>query len=199
MNLLQIMQDRRKCFSSVKQNATHFSQASNLKKRKNKKQKVKYTLLTVNKSWATVENKTRCLPVVFSCFVPVPCQRWIPWCAQVFCKHRWASGPFFTCRTSKLLPGIYSSASFFFFFFIIYAYTKAFSSSWLHFLLTEGVLDVAVTFDADDARQCLEAQLQQRHFVSISAEEENSLDLTTYLHCTSASHWRCKKMEKNTW
>lgn len=101
---------------------------------------------------------------------------------------------FFTCRTSKLLPEIYSSGSF----FISDDYTKAFSSSWLHFLLTEWVLDVAVTFDADDARQCLEAQLQQRYFVSISAEEENSLDLTTYSHCTSASHWRCKKTEKNT-
>lgn len=53
-----------------------------------------------------------------------------------------------------------------------------------------------VTFDADDARQCLEAQLQQRHFVSVSAEEENSLDLTTYLQSTSALYGNVKKMGK---
>lgn len=57
-------------------------------------------------------------------------------------------------------------------------------------------MDIVVTFDADDARQCLEAQLQQRHFVSVSAEEENSLDLTTCLQSTPTSYWKCKKMEK---
>lgn len=75
-------------------------------------------------------------------------------------------------------------------------YAKAFSSTWLHFLLTEGVLDIVVTFDADDGRQCLEAQLQQRHFVGIKAKEENSLELTTYLQSTSTSYWKCKKMGK---
>lgn len=53
-----------------------------------------------------------------------------------------------------------------------------------------------VTFDADDGRQCLEAQLQQRHFVGIKAKEENSLELTTYLQSTSTSYWKCKKMGK---
>lgn len=128
-----------------------------------KNQKVKYTLLTVNTSWDIIENKTLSLLVLFGCSVPVYCHLWIPWPAQVFCKHRWGSEPFLLLVGPQNLARIYSVVSFF-----QWHLGKNLASSWLHFLLTEGVLEIVATFDADDARQCLEAQLQQTFCKRIS-------------------------------